>query len=188
MKIPIEISARHAHLSQKDLEILFGCNYQLKKSKDLSQPGQFAAQETVKIKGPKGEIDKVRILGPVRPQTQIEVSMTDGFFLGIQPPLRLSGNLAGSTGIKIIGSRGEVNLKEGLIVAKRHLHVSPEEAKKLNIKNGDLVSVKTSDERSVIFNNIIVRVDKNFRLACQLDTDEANGAGVRQGEWGELVK
>lgn len=188
MKIPLEVSARHIHLCQKDLEILFGKNYKLKKIKDLSQPGQFAAQEVVTILGPKGKIERVRVLGPLRSKTQVEISKTDGFVLGVYPPLRVSGDLAGSTGIKISGPRGEVNLKEGLIVAWRHLHCSPQEAQKLEVKHGDLISIKVEGERGLIFNNIIVRVNKNFRLACQFDTDEANAGGVRQGDFGKLIK
>lgn len=188
IKIPLEISARHIHLCQKDLDILFGKNYQLRKIKDLSQPGQFAAQETVTIFGPKGKIERVRILGPLRSQTQVEISKTDGFVLGTEPPLRVSGNLVGSGGIKILGPKSEINLKEGLIVAKRHLHVSPQKAQELEIKNSDLISIRIENERGLIFNNIIVRVDKDFRLACQLDTDEGNAAGVKPGDFGILIK
>jgi propanediol utilization protein len=188
MKIPLEISARHIHLSQSDLEILFGKNHKLQKLKDLSQPGQFAARETIKLVGPKGEIDNVRIIGPQRARSQVEISKTDGFILGIVPPPRLSGDVVGSPGIKIVGPKGEVNLVEGLIIAKRHLHISLDEAKNLKVKHGDLISIKVEGERGVIFNNVVVRVDKNFRLACQLDTDEANAAGVKQGYFGWLVK
>ncbi|MEW6407853.1 MAG: phosphate propanoyltransferase [Patescibacteria group bacterium] len=188
MKIPLEVSARHCHLSQSDLDILFGKNYKLQKIKDLSQPGQFAAVQTVTILGPKGKIERVRVLGPLRSKTQVEISKTDGFILGVLPPLRISGDLVGSAGIRILGPKSEINLKEGLIVAWRHLHCSPQEAKNLGIKNSDLISVKAEGERGLVFANIVVRVDKNFRLACQLDTDEANAAGVRQGDFGILIK
>lgn len=187
IKIPVEVSARHIHLSQKDLDKLFGKNYNLKVQKQLSQVGQFAAQETVTIVGPKGEIKNVRILGPVRPKTQTEVSITDCIKLGVEPVIRKSGDLKDSAKIIIIGHKGKINI-DGLIVAKRHLHLSPKEANDLNLKNGEEVKIKITGPREVIFAHVLVRVDENFRLSFQIDTDEANAAGVIQNTFGELVK
>lgn len=188
VKIPVEISARHIHLCQKDLEKLFGKNYKLKFLKKLSQADDFAAQETVTIIGPKGKIDNVRVVGPLRDQSQIEVSRTDGYKLGDIPPLRVSGDVVGSSPITLIGPKGKVDLKEGLICAKRHLHISPEEAEKLGLKNRQLVSVKIFGTRSLIFHDVIVRVKEGFKLALHLDTDEANAAWLEQGDEGELIK
>ncbi len=186
-KIPVEVSARHIHLSQKDLNKLFGENYELRTQKQLSQVGQFAAEETVKLIGPKGEINNVRILGPVREKTQIEVSITDFIKLGIKPVLRASGDLIGSANIIITSSASEIE-SDGLIVAKRHLHLSPNEAKVLGVKNGQEVKIRVSGPREIIFGNVLVRVDDNFKLSFQLDTDEANAAYVIQSTFGELVK
>lgn len=190
MKIPIEISARHIHLSQKDLDVLFGENYALQKEKDLSQPGQFASKETITIEGPKATIERVRIIAPVRAQTQLEISITDSYALGVSiTKPNLSGDLDDSVGdIKIIGPAGEVKLDKGVIVAKRHLHIEPELAKKLNIRYGDEISIETYGDRSIIFNNVIVRSTENVdALSFQLDTDEANAAGIKNGDLGELI-
>lgn len=175
-KIRIEVSARHCHLSQKDLDKLFGKGYQLKPMKGLSQKGQFAAEETIILKTKDSQIDNLRILGPVRPQTQIELSMTDSRKIKISPPLRLSGDIKDSAGAIIIGPKGEVKLKEGIIIAKRHLHVNPAQAKKLSLKIGQSVSIRTVGDRSVTFHNIIVRVEDQFDLSFQVDTDEGNAA------------
>lgn len=190
MKIPIEISARHLHLSQADVNILFGKNYQLNSLKPVSQPGQFATKETAKVVGPKGVYEKVRIVGPVRPDTQVELSITDCFYLGIQPKILVSGDIENSVGgLKLIGPAGEVELRKGVLVAKRHLHISPSEAEDLKLKHLDVISIQTTGQRSVIFNNVVVRsragVDK---LAMHIDTDEANAAGIKSGDFGEIIK
>lgn len=186
VKVKVEISARHVHLCQDDLEKLFGAGYELKKIKNLSQEGEFAAEETVTLVGPKRKGENLRVVGPVRSATQVELAYTDAFSLGINAPLRLSGNVAGSAGAKLIGPAGEVELKEGVIVAKRHLHINQKEADELNLKNNDIVKVKIGGERELIFDNVIVRIKPNFRMSVHLDTDEANAAGCgkvcRMGE------
>lgn len=188
MQIPIEISARHIHLSEEDLAKLFGAGYQLKILRPLSQPGLFAAEETVTLIGPKGRLEQVRVVGPCRSQTQVEVSLTDSRLLGVAPPIRVSGDLKGSVGVKMEGLQGAVDLEEGVIISKRHLHVNPDEAAKLELKNNNLISLQVAGERGLIFQNIVVRVAPDFRLACHLDTDEGNAAGIVGREAGELVK
>jgi len=178
MKIPIEISARHIHLSKSDLETLFGAGFELSKYKDLSQPGQFAAKEEVKLAGPRGELGGVKILGPCRGQTQVEVSETEARALGLNPPVRDSGNLDGTPGVKIVGPRGEVDLASGVILALRHIHIDPATAAELGIKNYDRVKVDTSGIRDLMFENVLVRVSPDFKLAMHIDTDEANAAGI----------
>jgi propanediol utilization protein len=188
MKIPIEISARHIHLSQKDALILFGKNHEFIILKNLSQEGQFAYEETVKLVGPKGEVDKVRYLGPFRNKTQVEISETDDRVLGIHAPIKHSGDLTGTPGIKIIGPKGEVDLREGVIIALRHIHMDTETAKKFGIKNGDRVKVDINGIRDLIFENVLVRVHPEFRLALHVDTDEANAAGIdEKNHFGELI-
>lgn len=172
--IPVGISNRHIHLSQEDLNTLFGAGYELNKIKDLKQPGQYAAKEVVTIAGPKGSIQNVRILGPVRGATQVEISQTDSFSLGIKCPVRESGDIKGSGSVCVIGPKGSVILKENVIIAKRHIHMNENDAKTLNVQNGQLVNVITSGERRAIFTDVLVRLDKNFELECHLDTDEAN--------------
>ncbi|MFA6306878.1 MAG: phosphate propanoyltransferase [Patescibacteria group bacterium] len=188
MKVPIEISARHIHLSCEDTAVLFGAGFALSKYKDLSQPGQFAANETVKLIGPRGEIEKVRILGPCRKETQIEVSETDAKALGLEPPIRDSGNLVGTSGIKVIGPRGQLELKQGLILALRHIHIDPATAAEIGVKNYDRVKVDTSGERDLLFENVLVRVSPDFKLAMHIDTDEANAAGIDKNNCeGEII-
>jgi len=178
MQVPIEISARHIHLSKPDLEILFGPGFELTKFRDLSQTGQFASNEIVKLVGLKGELDGVRILGPVRAKTQVEVSETEARHLGLTPPVRDSGNLDGTPGFKIVGPKGEVEIKSGVILALRHIHIDPETASKIKVKNGDRVKVDTIGPRDLLFENVLVRVDPSFKLAMHIDTDEANAAGI----------
>ena len=178
MKIPIEVSARHIHLSLKDLKILFGKNYKLTKKRNLTQPGQFSAQETVTIRFKNKEISKLRIVGPTRSQTQVELSLTDAFNLGIKIPIRKSGNLKGSPGILLIGPFGKLNIKEGVICPWRHIHISPKEANRLKIKEDDFVSVKTGGIRSAVLHKVQVRVSKNYKLCFHLDTDEGNASGI----------
>lgn len=190
MKIPIEISARHIHLSQEHVNILFGDNYNFVKERDLSQIGQFATKETLTIKGPKSIIENVRIIAPIREETQLEISMTDAYSLGVNiGKPTLSGDLKHSVGgIEIVGLHGKVILDKGVIVAQRHLHIQPQLANELNIKNNDKISIKTYGERSLIFNNVIVRSHENVDfLSFQIDTDEANAAGLRNGDFGEIV-
>jgi len=180
IKIIIETSARHVHLDKKTLEKLFGKGYKLTPDYSLSQKGEFAAKERVILKTKKGEIKRVRIIGPLRKKTQIEISRTDAFHLKINPPLRLSGDLKNTPGITLIGPKGEVKLKQGVIIAARHIHCDPKTAKKLNLKHGDKVSVRIKGKRGLIFNNVVVRIRKNFVWRMQIDTDEANAAGIRK--------
>ncbi len=188
MKIPVEISARHIHLAEADFKALFGEEAELVPEKDLSQEGEFASDFKVTIKNEEREIQRVRILGPFRPQTQVEVSHTDARFLKAEVPLRLSGDLAGSAPVKIVSPKGaEVELAEGMIVAKRHLHVSPAEAEKLGIKDGDEVSLRTTGERGGQLDHCAVRVRDNFKASFHLDTDEANALGIIPGATGDLV-
>lgn len=176
------ISNRHLHITREDLDKLFGVGYELKVKSQLMQPGEFAAEETVKVVGPKGSFEKVRLLGPLRKVTQLEISITDKFHLGVDAPVRLSGDIKNTPGIKIIGPEGEVDLKEGVIVAKRHVHMTPSDAEYFQIKDGDLVRVKTFGERGLIFENVIARVSEKMALECHLDTDEANAAGLKNGD------
>lgn len=188
MKIPIEISARHVHLSKSDLEKLFGPGAELTKFKDLSQPGQFAANETLKLVGIKGEIDKVRVLGPCREQTQVEISETDARELGIDPPVRESGSLENTPGIKLVGSRGEIDLPGGVILALRHVHCDPATAGKLGLKNGERIKVDTKGMRDLLFENVLVRISPNYKFSMHIDTDEANAAGIdKDNHEGELI-
>lgn len=175
-KIRIEVSARHCHLSLSDLIKLFGHDYKLKPLKEISQKGQFAAKETITIKTKGGQLDKVRIVGPVRDKTQIELTLTDARKLKIQPPIRVSGDLKDSIGATLVGPKGQVKITEGIIVTQRHLHCNPTQAQKLKLKNGQLVSVKTAGNRSVTFHNIIVRIKEDFDLSVHLDTDEGNAS------------
>lgn len=186
--VPVGISNRHLHVSQEHLEILFGPGYQLKSMKPLSQPGQYAAEETVNLIGPKSTIAKVRILGPVRPCTQVEVSRTDSFILGITPPVRDSGSLSGTPGITIEGPKGKVELKEGAIIAQRHLHLHTDEAAEYGLKDKEWISIKFEGERSIVFNRVLVRVGPNFAKDLHLDTDEANAAGLTNGDRGIIIK
>jgi putative phosphotransacetylase len=191
IEVPIEISARHIHLSQQDKDVLFGVNYQFNKMRDVSQPNQYATQEVLKIKGPKNIFDSVRIVAPVRKKTQVEISITDAYVLGIKrPPVLVSGDLDNSVGgVELIGPKGSIILNKGIIVSKRHLHIQPKLAKKYGIKNRDIVSIYIDSDRSVVFNNVIVRsklgVDK---FSFQIDTDEANAAFIDAATKGYLLK
>ena len=187
-KILVETSARHVHLSKEDLAKLFGEGAELTFKKALSQPGQFACEERVKLVGPKKEIANVIILGPVRPATQIELSYTDARTLGIDAPLRESGNVAGTPGLKLVGPAGEVDVAEGAIVAKRHIHMTPADAENYGVENGQIVSVKIESERSAVLGDVVVRVNPNFSLAMHIDTDEANAACAFGKCYGELIK
>ncbi|MBS6395764.1 MAG: phosphate propanoyltransferase [Clostridiales bacterium] len=188
MNFIVETSARHVHVTQEDLEVLFGAGYQLTKKKDLSQPGQYASNEKVKVVGPKSEMS-ASILGPVRPASQVEISLTDARSLGLTAPVRESGDIAGSGACKLVGPCGEVELKEGVIAAKRHIHATPEDAEKLGVQDKDVVSVKIdTDGRSLVFGDVVVRVSPKFALAMHIDTDESNAAGCGREVYGEIVK
>lgn len=165
--------------------MLFGTGYALQELKPLSQPGQFAAEETVAVIGPKSRFDKVRILGPARGNTQIEVSRTDAFVLGLQPPVRESGDIAGTPGVKLVGPAGEVELEEGLIVAARHIHLHPNDAFRWGIVDKQRLRVSVKGERPLIFEDVIARVSDTYALDMHIDTDEANAAGVKNG--GEAI-
>ena len=184
----VEISAHHVHVSEKDLEILFGKGHQLTNKKDLSQPGQFACEERVTVVGPKSEIKGVSILGPCRPQTQVEISLTEARSIGVSAPIRESGDLAGSPGCKLVGPCGEVEITEGVIAAKRHIHMTPEDAEKYGIVDKQIVSVKIPTEgRSLIFGDVVARVSPSYALAMHLDTDEANAAAIPGSCEGEIL-
>jgi len=187
--VPIEISARHIHLSQTDFEILFGPLYALQIERLISQPNQFACEETVQVIGPKNSFPSVRIIGPIRATTQLEITITDGYWLGIHPSVAVSGELFHSIGgVDIIGPKGKITLAKGVIVAQRHLHIEPSLAKQWQLKSGDLVSIKTRGTRSVIFGNVKVRsLDEVDSLSFMIDTDEANAAGIKPGDKGEIV-
>ncbi len=187
--VPAAVSARHVHLSRADVEALFGKGYQLKKKRDLTQPGQFACEEQVTFTGPKGSIESVRVLGPERKETQVEISFTDSYKVGIKPVVRMSGgDLEGTPGGSLIGPAGEAALKRGVIIAARHLHMSYEEAAAYGLKKGDIVSVKKPGEREITFGNVVVRSGEGHSLEVHIDTDEANAAGMTCGEMLELIK
>ena len=189
MKILVETSARHVHVTDEDLEKLFGKGAQLHVKKELSQPGQFASMEKVDIVGPKKTISGVSILGPTRKADQVEVSYTDARTLGITAPCRESGDIAGSGACKIVGPAGEIELTEGVIVAKRHIHTTPEDAKVLGVKDKEIVSVKIdSNGRSLIFGDVVVRVSENFKTAMHIDTDESECSRAFGEIYGEIVK
>lgn len=188
-KFIVETSARHVHLCEKDIEILFGNGATLTHKKDLSQPGQFACEERVKLVGPKKEIANVIVLGPARGATQVELSLTDARTLGVTPPVRESGDIAGTPGCKIVGPCGEVEISEGVIAAKRHIHMTPDDAATFGVADKDVVSVKISSEnRSLVFGDVVIRVNPNFALAMHIDTDESNAACAFGECYGEIVK
>jgi propanediol utilization protein len=187
-QIPVGISNRHVHLSNKDKEILFGENYTLTKTKDLKQIGQYACEEVVTIKGPKGEISKVRILGPERKQTQVEVSKSDCIKLGIVAKVMESGNLKGSSPITLIGPIGIISLEEGAIIAKRHIHMTIEEAERFGVKDGQVVSVKVNTHRGGTYDNVIIRSSESYRLEMHIDTDEANAMDIENKDNVEIIK
>ncbi|PWA13019.1 propanediol utilization protein [Pueribacillus theae] len=186
--IPIAVSARHCHLSQADLETLFGKGYALTKKNDLTQPGQFAANETVLIAGPKGSMNNVRVLGPIRKATQVEISKTDAIQLGLDPPIRESGDIKGSSPVTILGPKGSIYLQEGLIIAGAHIHMHPDDAEAFSVKNGDFVRVQAENERPVSFEKVLIRVSPNYKLEMHIDTDEANAGFISTGEKGKLIK
>ncbi|MGE7946430.1 phosphate propanoyltransferase [Lysinibacillus sp. NPDC093688] len=186
-KIPIGVSARHVHLAQAEVEQLFGDNYQLTPKFELSQPGQFAAEETVVIAGPKGSIERVRILGPARSLSQVEISWTDAMKLGMKPPLRVSGDIKGSSPVTLIGPKGSVVLHEGLIIAQAHIHMSPTDSARFQVADGQSVQIKIEGIRPIILSNVIIRVSERYRLEMHIDTDEANAGLIQQGALAEII-
>ena len=188
-KVLVETSARHVHVSREALDILFGKDYELTVKKMLSQPGQYACAERVDVVGPKKTIAGVSILGPVRPETQVELSLTDARSIGCAAPIRESGQIKGSGACKLVGPKGEVELTEGVIAAKRHIHMTTADAKKFDLVDKQIVSVKVeSDGRSLIFGDVVVRVSDSYALAMHIDTDESNAAGMAPGTMGEVIK
>ena len=186
-KVLVETSARHIHLTQEHVDILFGAGHQLTHKKDLSQPGQYACEERVTVVGPKRELKNVSILGPVRKESQVELSATDARSIGLNAPVRESGVLEGSAPCKLVGPAGEVELAQGVIVAKRHIHITPEDAQAFGVSDKEIVKVKVdSDGRSLIFDDVVVRVSASYATAMHIDTDEANACGG--ATVGEIVK
>ena len=188
-KVLVETSARHVHLSEEHIKILLGEGATLNHKKDLSQPGQFACEERVTVVGPKKSIPNVIILGPARPATQVEISLTDARTLGVNAPVRESGDVAGSGACKLVGPCGEVEIAESVIAAKRHIHLDPATAEELGVTDKQIVSAKVdTDGRSLIFGDVVVRVNANFAPAVHIDTDEANAAGCSGEIYAEIIK
>lgn len=185
-KIPVGVSGRHLHVTREHLDILFGEGHQLQSVKSLSQPGQFAAQETVDLVGVKGSFKNVRILGPERKKTQIEVSLTDAVKLGVKPPVRDSGDIAASAGLTIVGPKGSVLIEEGVIAAMRHIHMTPADAQVFGVKDKDIVKVRLGGERGLIFDQVLIRVNEEYQLEMHIDTDEGNAAMVKTGDFVEI--
>jgi putative phosphotransacetylase len=186
--IPIGVSNRHVHVSREDLDVLFGYGYELTKLRDLKQPGQYASNELVIIRGPKGEFKQVRILGPLRKETQVEISLSDGFKLGTKPPIRESGKLENSAGIEIIGPNGSIIKSTGSIAAMRHIHMTAETARKLNLNDKDIVDVKVLGKRKAILGNVLVRVSDKYALEMHIDLDEANACNLKNNDMVEIVE
>ena len=187
MKILVETSARHIHVTQEALEVLFGKGYQMTVRKMLSQPGQFATNERVTVVGPKRSFENVSILGPARKACQVELSLTDARSIGVDAPVRESGKIEGSAGCKLVGPAGELELKEGVIVAKRHIHMSPEAAAEMGLKSGDIVKVAMGAEgRKTIFDDVVIRTGEGWNVGMHIDTDEANACGGASE--GEIIK
>ena len=184
--IPLEASGRHVHVTREQALKLFG--HDLTEKRPLSQPGQYLCNERVTLAGPKGEFQNVAVLGPARKEAQVEISLTDGRALGITPPVRLSGDVKNTPGIRLVGPHGQVELESGVIAAKRHIHMSPQDAKNFGVTDGQEVSLKTYTGRQVIFENVPVRVDPNFATYAHLDYDEANACGMKDGDLGRILK
>ncbi|CAM2787972.1 phosphate propanoyltransferase [Levilactobacillus brevis] len=185
----IEASARHIHLDQATVEMLFGVGYQLTPTRPLSQPGQFVSKERLTLVGPNGKIENVAVLGPARKQSQVELSMTDARVLGIKPLLRESGHLKQTPGITLVSTNGQTaEIKSGVIVAQRHIHMSPDDARLFGVKNGDIVEVQTTGDRGLIFGNVVIRVSDRFATRMHIDFDEANACGLTKGMRGTIYK
>lgn len=187
-EVSIGLSNKHLHLSQKDLDTLFGKGHELTPTKPLVQPGQFAAEEKVDIVGPKKTLSGIRVLGPVRPETQVELSLTDARTIGVKAPVRESGKLEGTPGCKLVGPCGEVELTHGVISALRHVHLNDEQAKEAGVKDGDIVSIKIKGERGLTFDNVLVRAGSKHEKEVHLDTDEGNAAGCGANTVCEIIK
>ena len=183
--VPIEASGRHVHLTQAQAMTLFG--HPLTEKRPLSQPGQYLSGERVRVVGPKGELANVAVLGPARKEAQVEISLTDGKVLGITPPIRLSGSVEGTPGVRLVGPQGEVTLSQGVMAAQRHIHLSPEEAKRFQVKDKQVVRLQTFTGRPLIFEDVVVRVHPDFRGAVHLDFDEANACGLSCGDRGRIL-
>lgn len=186
--VKIGVSNRHVHLNRKAMDVLFGLSSELTRRNNLGQPGQYAAEETVTLRGPKGEIKKVRVLGPLRSETQVEISVGDGYLLGIKAPVRDSGDLNETPGIELIGPNGTLQLEKGVIVAGRHIHMSPAEAAVFGVNDRDTVSVEIDGPRGAVLKNVLIRVDDNFSLEMHIDVEEANAIGVSNGAHGRIIK
>ena len=182
MQVPVEISNKHIHLSPEHVEILFGPGHQLTPMKELSQPGQYACAETVDVVGPKGTLTGIRVLGPARNQTQLELATTDTFKVGVKASVRDSGDLAGTPGIELIGPAGKVTLTAGVIIANRHIHMTPMDAKKFGLQDGSTVRVEIPGPRGGILGNVLVRVNPNYHLNMHVDTDEGNAFNLKNGQ------
>lgn len=187
-KAEVGLSNKHLHLSNADIETLFGKGHTLTPTKALKQPGQFASEEKVDIVGPKGTLKGIRVLGPARPETQIELALTDARTIGVSAPVRESGKLDGTPGVKLVGPAGEVEIDHGVIVALRHIHLSPAQAIDAGVKDKDIVKIKFDGERGVIFDNVLVRSGDGHESEIHLDTDEGNAAGLNNGVMGEIIK
>ncbi|QGH35403.1 phosphate propanoyltransferase [Gracilibacillus salitolerans] len=188
LRVPVSISARHVHLEKVHADILFGKEYEFQKHRDISQPGQYACVEQVTIVGPKSSIERVRIVAPLRRQTQVEVSRTDAIKLGIQPPVRHSGDVAGSAPITIIGPKGKIHLKEGCIIADRHIHMSPADANTFGVANHQKVQVEVDGEKAGVMGNVTIRVSERYALDMHIDTDDANAFAIKGTEYLTLIK
>lgn len=184
LAIPVGVSVKHCHLTREHFKTLFGATAEPKRVKDIKQPGFYAAEECIDVKGPKGTLKKIRLVAPYRDHTQIELAATDAMAIGVNPPVRESGDVKGSVGAVLIGPAGQVEIKEGVIIAQRHLHFSPEEARMLGIASGEVVRVRagTGAGRAVVFEDVIVRVGPKYSLEFHVDTDEANASGLRTGD------
>ena len=183
--VPLEASGRHVHITQGQAQVLFG--HGLTPERELSQPGQFLAKERVTVAGPKGKFENVAVLGPARKSAQVEISLTDGRLLGLKPPVRLSGDTAGSPGCTLIGKNGSVTVSEGVIAAKRHIHLPPQDAARFGVKDKQVVSLQTFTARPAVFEDVTVRISPDFAAAVHLDYDEANACGFANGDWGRIL-
>lgn len=183
--VPLEASGRHVHVTKEQAQTLFG--HDLTPKRELSQPGQYLAQERVTVVGPKGEFQNVAVLGPARKSAQVEISLTDGRVLGLQPPVRLSGDTKGSPGCTLIGSQGRVEIPEGVMAAQRHIHLPPQDAARFGVRDKQVVKLQTFTSRPVVFEDVVVRISPDFAAAVHLDYDEANGCGFQNGDWGRIL-
>ncbi|MFT5872040.1 MAG: putative phosphotransacetylase [Clostridium sp.] len=185
--VPVNISARHLHLKKEDLEVLFGLGNGLTKIKYISQPGQYAAEEKVTLQGPKGKIDNVRVLGPLRKETQVEISAADARVLGVKAVVRGSGNTYGTPELTLVGPNGRVIMEKGCIVAERHIHMTPNDAVEFNVKDSQIVSVKVNTPRGGVFDNVLIRVSEDYTLDMHIDVDEANAFLINNGDFVEII-